>query len=73
MTKAMTKTETVRRMLATEAGASLAAICAATGWQAHSARAALSGLRKAGCAIERTKSTDGETAYRITAGPGPRA
>jgi Protein of unknown function (DUF3489) len=40
-------------MLSTETGASLDDICAVFGWQPHSARAALSGLRKAGIAIER--------------------
>ena len=43
----------------------LAAIVAATGWQAHSARAALTGLRQQGHAIERSK-LDGETRYAIT-------
>jgi DNA-binding IclR family transcriptional regulator len=66
-----TKTEKVRRMLARPKGASLAAICKATGWQPHSARALLSGLRKAGYTIDRQA---GETAgagpiYRITAEP----
>ena len=48
-----TKIETVRQMLSAPEGASLGQICAATGWQAHSARAALSGLRKAGHTIVR--------------------
>lgn len=43
-----TKIETVRALLAAPDGVSLEALCAATGWQPHSARAALSGLRKAG-------------------------
>jgi len=34
-------------------GASLEEMCEATGWQAHSVRAALTGLRKRGHAIER--------------------
>lgn len=71
MTKSkMTKIETVRELLAAPDGASLDAICAATGWQAHSARAALSGLRKAGYVIERVRSADKPGAasfYRITA------
>jgi tRNA G26 N,N-dimethylase Trm1 len=63
-----TKTDKVRAMLARPQGATLEAICTATGWQAHSARAVLSGLRKAGYTIERTIA-DGKaagSAYRIT-------
>lgn len=72
MPKKQTKTDKLRAMLARPQGASIAVICKATGWQAHSARAALSGLRKAGYIIERTtddaNSTKGSV-YRITASP----
>ena len=67
-----TKTEKVRSMLARPLGARLDAICKATGWQPHSARAALSGLRKAGYTIEREAAGDGRgggSTYRITATP----
>lgn len=63
-----TKIETLSSMLARPEGASLAAICATMGWQAHSARAALSGLRKAGHAITRAPDGNGKTGgsvYRI--------
>lgn len=65
-----TKTAKVQAMLMRPTGASLAAICKATGWQAHSARAALSGLRKSGHVIERTSSPDnsGGSVYRIVPG-----
>jgi hypothetical protein len=53
-------------MLRGTAGASLAELVAATGWQAHTTRAALTGLRKKNHAIERF-SVDGETRYRIVA------
>jgi DNA-binding transcriptional regulator PaaX len=58
----------VEAMLRRPSGASLAAICKTTGWQPHSARAALSGLRKAGCVVERTPSEGKARAsiYRIT-------
>ena len=62
-----TKTDKVRKMLTRPQGASLEMICAATGWQPHSARAALAGLRKTGHAIERT-GPDGKhntSIYRI--------
>lgn len=67
-----TKTETVRAMLARPEGASLEAICKATGWQPHSARAVLSGFRKAGYTVTRdVPETDGtgSAVYRITAEP----
>lgn len=66
------KTDKVRSMLARPQGARLDAICKATGWQPHSARAALSGLRKAGYTIERQPAGDGKgggSTYRITAAP----
>lgn len=64
--KPQTKITKVQTMLRRPNGASLDAICKATGWQPHSARAALSGLRKAGIVIERS-SLDGKqgSVYRI--------
>ena len=67
-----TKTDKVRAMLSQPKGASLEAICKATGWQPHSARAVLSGLRKAGHTIEREipeGSKTGASIYRITSSP----
>lgn len=66
-----TKAATVRKLLARKSGADLAALQKATGWQAHSVRAALSGLRKAGYTIDRVlpKTEDGAAVYRITAAP----
>ncbi|MDB5660458.1 MAG: hypothetical protein JWS10_3073 [Cypionkella sp.] len=65
----LTKIETVRQMLTAPKGASLAQICAATRWQAHSVRAAISGLRKAGFVIERGAATEigGGPVYQIFA------
>ena len=57
-------------MLGDEGGASLAAIVDKTGWLPHTSRAALTGLRKAGHAIERF-SVAGETRYRIAAASLP--
>jgi hypothetical protein len=42
------KVESVVRLLSRENGASLAELMTVTGWQAHSTRAALTGLRKRG-------------------------
>ena len=52
-------------------GVSLEALCKATGWQAHSVRAALSGLRKRGHVIERQASVKPGRGpiYRIVSGP----
>ena len=66
-----TKAATVRRLLARKSGADLAALQDATGWQPHSVRAALSGLRKAGYTVDRApaKTEGGSAVYRITAVP----
>ena len=66
-----TKTAKLRKLLSRKAGADLAALQSATGWQSHSVRAALSGLRKAGYTIDRADPAKpgGGTVYRITSGP----
>lgn len=66
-----TKSELLTRLLSRKAGADLAALRDATGWQPHSVRGALSGLRKAGYAIDRqdAKSAEGGPVYRITSQP----
>ena len=46
-------------------GATLADLMAATGWQQHSVRAVLSGLRKAGHSLLRDRNAEGESRYRI--------
>lgn len=67
----VTKAAILRQLLSRKAGADLAALQTATGWQPHSVRAALSGLRKAGYRIDRAEPAkpDGDTVYRITGGP----
>jgi hypothetical protein len=47
-------------------GATIAEVIAATGWLPHSARAAISGLRKRGHSVT-TEKVDGVTRYRIAA------
>ena len=65
--KKQTKIDKVRSMLARPTGASLAALCKATGWQAHSVRAALTSLRKKGLAVERREGTNGRpTTWHIS-------
>lgn len=51
----ITRLDQLQKLLTRDKGASIAEMTKATGWQSHSVRAALSGLRKKGFAIERTK------------------
>jgi hypothetical protein len=59
-----TKIGAVIALLECPEGATIAELTAATGWQAHTVRAALTGLRKKGRAIEKDKR-GAETCYRI--------
>lgn len=65
--KRPTKQDLVLGLMRAEGGASLPAIVEVTGWLPHTARAALTGLRKKGHAIEKSK-IDGESRYSIKAG-----
>ena len=64
---ANSKIASVLELLRRPDGAALDELTAATGWQKHTARAALTGLKKKGHTIERTKE-DGVSRYRIVAG-----
>ena len=59
------KFEIVKRLLSRQNGATAAEISNATGWQAHSVRAYLSGLRKKGSALVREERQNGSKAYRL--------
>jgi hypothetical protein len=63
-TKKPNKTDFALALLKREGGATLDELVEATGWLPHSARAALTALRKKGHAIERTK-LDGLSRYAI--------
>ena len=63
-----TRSDQLLALLRRDNGASLADITAATKWLPHTARAALSGLRKQGVSIEKRKA-DGVTRYLVGAGP----
>ena len=63
--RAGTKQATLVDMTRTAAGATIAQMGAKTGWQPHSVRAALTGLRKRGFAITREKNDAGTTVYRL--------
>ena len=60
------KREIVLGLLQRQGGASIGDLMAATGWLPHSTRAALTGLRKTGLAIERSQHSEDQTSvYRI--------
>ena len=59
-----TKQNQVLQLLSRDGGAPLSAIIEATGWLPHTARAALTGLRKKGHEVTRTK-IEGETRYSV--------
>ena len=61
------KSVQVITLLQVNDGATLAQICAATGWQAHTCRAFLTGLRKKGRALERSHRADGASVYKLVA------
>ena len=65
---AQSKIGEVIRLLKREAGATLDQMVEATGWQSHTTRAALTGLKKNGYTVER-RQCEGTSVYRVTAGP----
>lgn len=62
--KRVTKSDQVLGLLNRDGGVTLPELIEATGWLPHTTRAALTGLRKKGHDIARTKR-DGATCYRI--------
>jgi hypothetical protein len=60
-----TKQAKIEGLLRRSEGATIAQLTKSTGWQAHSIRAALTGLRKKGHEIVRSKGKDGVTRYRL--------
>ncbi len=67
-TNASTKAAMVTRILSREKGATVLEIAKATGWQPHSCRAFLTGVRKKS-QIVKEQRPDGKLAYRIEAAP----
>ena len=66
--KQPTKASQVEALLTRSAGASLDELCHATGWLPHTCRAFLTGLRKKGRTIERSKHENGTTIYKLVSG-----
>ncbi len=65
-----TKADTILGLLQRPTGAPISELTKATGWQPHSVRAALTGLRKKGREVVRTKDDQGVTRYCIGAESG---
>ncbi len=65
MTAKTTKSETVLKLLGRKQGATTEQLQKATGWQPHSVRAALTGLRKKDHDIRREENAKGVTVYRV--------
>ena len=59
-----TREEQLRKLLTRKSGATIAQIQKTMGWQPHTARAAISRLRKSGSEIERQISDKGSV-YRV--------
>ena len=68
MTTKPNKTDAVLKLLKRSQGATMAQLQKLTGWLPHSARAALTGLRKKGHVITRGKNAKGVTVYKIEKG-----
>ena len=60
--KLATNEALVRRL----SGAAITELISVTGWQSHSVRAALTGLRKQGLALTREPGPTGHSVYRVT-------
>jgi uncharacterized protein DUF3489 len=71
--RAGTKQALVIEMLSAKKGATLNALVEATGWLPHTVRAALTGLRKRGFSIERTREEGSDSIYRIVSAPAAAA
>ena len=62
-----TKAALIVALLLRNEGATLAELIEATGWLPHTTRAALTGVRKNGHTLEKSKQPGGLTSYRIVA------
>ncbi len=72
--KHVTKKDQLIKLLRSRTGAEITMISERFGWQSHSTRAALSGLRKAGYTLTSEKAAKGKPArYKITAVPSEAA
>lgn len=71
---ATTKKAQLSKLLSSKAGADIATLSAKLGWQHHTTRAAMSGLRKAGFTILGSKPSGGGPArFRIHSSPAEQS
>lgn len=61
----LTKPQIIQKLISRKTGASIDDLTKATGWQVHSIRAAVTGLRKQGLAITLTKNAKGIGLYKM--------
>jgi hypothetical protein len=61
----ISKSAAVAKLLSRPKGATVDEMMSVTGWQPHSVRAFLSGLRKRGLLLIREERKDGRSAYRV--------
>lgn len=67
-TRGLGKLATIVTLLQSPDGATIDALCEATGWQSHSVRGAIAGsLKRKGHVVSSLKSEDGPRRYRIEA------
>ena len=67
--RADSKQALILSMLQRKTGANLADLVSATGWLPHTTRAALTGLRKRGYVLERSRAEGKPSIYRVAQGP----
>ncbi|MFV2052275.1 DUF3489 domain-containing protein [Aliiroseovarius sp. YM-037] len=68
----ITKKDQLIKLLGSKAGLDIKALSEKLGWQQHTTRAALSGLRKAGFEIAAQKpAKGGMSKYRVVSAPKP--
>ena len=68
--KRITKNDQLIRLLGTKSGCDIKSLSTKLGWQQHTTRAALSGLRKAGYDVASEKpASGGVSKYRILSAP----
>ncbi|THF93311.1 MAG: DUF3489 domain-containing protein [Sulfitobacter sp. SK025] len=64
----ITKPDAILKLISRKSGASMSELEKAVGWQAHSIRAALTGLRKRDITITREGSPTRGSIYKVTGG-----
>ena len=69
--KKLTRQKQLHKLLTRKSGVTIAQLQKTFGWQPHTARAAISAQRKAGCVVDRVE-TDKGSVYRIVELQGAR-